>query len=187
MDKKALYKLLERYYNGETDIREEKILYHHFACKERNEPDYETDRLLMMLTQSLKEKQHAALDIEGNLSAYIDDQLTHSFVKRFRTSINRYAVAAAVAVLVGMTALLFYLHYANKPADTFSDPYLAYQEAKKTLLYVSEKLNTGMEPLSNIDKINSGNEALKSFEAIEKNLEMVGFFNIVNQTSSLKK
>lgn len=186
MEKKALHNLLERYYNGETDIREEMMLYHHFASKERNEPDYETDKLLMMLTQSLKEKQHATLDIEGNLSAYIDKQLTHSFVNRLRSTINRYAVAAAIAVLVGMTAMLFYLHYANKPADTYSDPYLAYQEAKKTLLFVSEKLNTGMEPLSNIDKINTGTEALKSFEAIEKNLEMVGFFTFVNQTSSLK-
>ncbi len=186
MDKKTLHNLLEKYYNGETDIREEKMLYHHFTGTEVNEPEYETDRLLLKLTQSLKEKQHATLDIEGNLSVYIDEKLTHSFVKRFRTTINRYAVAAAIAVLVGMTALLFYLHYAKKPADTYSDPYLAYQEAKKTLLFVSEKLNTGMEPLSNIDKINTGTVALKSFKAIDKNLEMVGFFTFVNQTSSLK-
>ncbi|MBN2480185.1 MAG: hypothetical protein JXB19_00465 [Bacteroidales bacterium] len=187
MDKQTLNDLLERFYKGETDIREEKMLHYHLTFSGKDIQDYETDRLLARLTESLKEKQNTVSDIEGSIAAYIDKRMTNTFIKRFRKSINRYAVAAAIAILIGMTGFLFYLRYGESPSDTYSDPQLAYLETEKTLLFVSEKLNTGLEPLSNINKINSGTRPLKSFETIERNLEMVGFFSFINQSSSLKK
>ena len=40
--------------------------------------------------------------------------------------------------------------------DTYEDPYLAYNEAKKVLYLVSEKMNSGREPLKNLEKLDSG-------------------------------
>lgn len=187
MDEKTLNSLLQKFYNGETNTREEKMLQYYFSGSKDILNEYETDRLLVDLTESLKAKQNATIDTEGRLAAYIDEHTADPLLKRFRRTLTRYAVAAAIALLVGMTGLLFYLHYGKRPADTYTDPQIAFQETEKTLLYISEKLNTGMEHLSNIDKINSGTKPLKSFETIEENLEMVGLFTFMNQTSDLNK
>jgi len=116
----------------------------------------------------------------------MDEKLSDSFVDRFRRTFNRYAVAASYLLLVGTAAFFVFRNTGNKLTDTYSDPQLAYLEAEKTLMFVSEKINLGMQPLSNIEAMNTGTRPLKSLEKMEENLAIFGFFTFVNQSSSIK-
>lgn len=187
MDNKTLKILLEKYYRGETALGEEQMLRQHLSEPKDTESDFETDRLLIQLTQMRKAAQAEIPDIEENLSRFLDRNLSDRSLFRSRRSLYRYAAAAVIVLAVGISALLLFRHSGNASTDTFSDPQLAYHEVENTLVYVSEKINTGMAPLSNVDKIRKGTEPLKALDEIEKNLGMVGFISFMNQNSSIRK
>ena len=186
MEKNTLKRLLEKYYRGETTVEEEILLQHYFSGTEKTSLEIETDSLLIRNSQTLKEKQKATSGIEDRLSSFMDEKLSDSFVDRFRRTFNRYAVAASYLLLVGTAAFFVFRNTGNKLTDTYSDPQLAYLEAEKTLMFVSEKINLGMQPLSNIEAMNTGTRPLKSLEKMEENLAIFGFFTFVNQSSSIK-
>jgi hypothetical protein len=75
----------------------------------------------------------------------------------------------------------------RKTPDTYSDPQLAYIETQKALLYISQKMNKGMKPLSNVSKINAGTEPLKNLGKLDESLGMLTLVSFVNQSSNLKK
>jgi hypothetical protein len=96
-------------------------------------------------------------------------------------------IAASIALIVGISGLLIYNAQNRASKDTFSDPRLAYLETQRTLLYISNKMNKGIEPLSNISKINTGTEELRNLGKIDKSLGMLNLVSFVNKSSNLKK
>lgn len=187
MDNKTLKILLDKYYKGVAALGEEQMLRQHLSDPKETGTDFETDRLLIQLTRMRKaEEESEKPDIEANLSRFLDNNLKESFLFRFRRSTYRYAAAAAIVLAIGISSLLVFRHAGNAPRDTFTDPRLAYREVENTLAYVSEKINTGMAPLSNVGKIRKGTEPLKTLYEIEENLGMVGFFSSGNLNSSLQ-
>jgi hypothetical protein len=188
MDNKTLRILLDKYYRGEAALGEEEMLRKHLSDREVMEPDFESDRLLIQLTQMRKkEGGKDAPDLEENLSRFLDRRLSTRSVFSSGRSVFRYAAAAAVVLAIGISALLVFRQSGQGPVDTFSDPQLAYREAENTLVFVSKKINEGMAPLSNVDKIREGTEHLKALNEIEENLGMVGFISFVNLNSSLQQ
>jgi len=187
MDNKTLRILLEKYYKGEAALGEEQMLRQHLSGKEDAGPEFETDRLLIQLMQMRKEAEADAPEIEEKLARFIDSNLPGRSLFTSGRSIYRYAAAAAIILAVGISALLVFRISGPALRDTYSDPEQAYREVENTLAFVSEKINTGMAPLSNVDKINKGTEPLKALAEIEENLGMVGFISIMNQNSSMQK
>ena len=71
-----------------------------------------------------------------------------------------YWISGAAAVILILIGIFVDLKLRENSfevrQDTYEDPYLAYTEAKKVLYLVSEKLNTGREPLKNLEKLDTG-------------------------------
>lgn len=67
-------------------------------------------------------------------------------------------VAAVILVLIGIfiDMQMRKNNVYEVKQDTFKDPYIAYNEARKVLYMVSEKLNEGTKPLKNIDRLDTG-------------------------------
>lgn len=101
--------------------------------------------------------------------------------------IPRIAVAASIAVLIGISGVVVLNKEWHREKDTFSDPQLAYAEAQKTLLYVSQKMNQGMKPLNAVSKINAGAKPLKSLKKLDHSMDMLNRVSFMNQSSNLKK
>jgi hypothetical protein len=101
--------------------------------------------------------------------------------------ITRLAVAATIAVLIGISGIIVLNKEWHKERDTFSDPQLAYAEAQKTLLYISQKMNQGIKPLNSVSKINAGAKPLKSLKKLDHSLDMLNRVSFMNQSSNLKK
>jgi hypothetical protein len=90
---------------------------------------------------------------------------------------------AAMVILVGTLVLIV---NKNREPDlgTFDDPELAYQEAQRTLLYISQTLNHGTKELSNISKLNSGIENLKNLEKLNSGLDKLKLISKINETAT---
>jgi hypothetical protein len=89
--------------------------------------------------------------------------------------------------MIGLAGIFLYQRSSSKATDTYTDPKLAYLETQKALLYVSEKMNKGIKPLSNVAKINSATSQLKSLEKMDRSLEMLNLVSIINVSSNMKK
>ncbi|HJW29206.1 MAG TPA: hypothetical protein VJ508_08125 [Saprospiraceae bacterium] len=142
-------KLIEKYWNAETSLQEESELLQDMV--QSQDPD---SAYFKMIAEARKQKSQLRIeDIRKNNQRTLVPQHRMMVLPVYRW------VASAAAVLLFALAgfgLWNYTHEAAKPspmADSFDDPYQAYQEIKEALAYVSVKMNKSQnEALLNIKK-----------------------------------
>jgi hypothetical protein len=180
MDLKKIEILLQKYYDGETTLEEENVLKAFFAsgdvpdhlkAEEEMFTYYHHPSTDEMPAEGMEEK---ILDAIG----YEDNQNRKQSGKKSIYLIT--SIAASFLILLGSYFLFLNNDKIGFPLkkyqDTFDNPELAYLETKKTLLFISEKLNIGtkelqtistfnktVKELSNLSKVNYGTESLYTF------------------------
>jgi hypothetical protein len=154
--------LLEKYYNAETTLSEEKVLQKYF-----NEADV-PDHLLHHKEQFIYYYRASNLDSPDNewkekLDNKIKEINTFSVNGRKRKLYNVFTgIAASILILVAVY-FQFFVHNDNlkySAENTYEDPEKAYQEAKNTLLMVSEKLNSGVSDFNKFSTFNQYKELI---------------------------
>jgi hypothetical protein len=161
--------LLNKYFEGETSLEEEYSLKEYFnqsRIPEKYEKYSGHFKFLLSESQNRLEDSDVIADYKIERIKINRNNLI------FKIGYTITAVAAVAAILI-----MAYTQYSSLPdkslkldflsQDTYKDPELAYAETKKTLLYVSEKLNDGMEPL----------EKLSEFDKSLNELEKISDFN----------
>ncbi len=171
-------KLLERFYQGETNLEEERWLEDYLsstAVPTELLPDQE----LFKAFKGTEESILVPKDLNAKISHAIDRE--EKSLTRSRR-INLYSFSGLAAGLLAIIAVYVFFLRTDEPVllsaqqgvDTYADPMDAYEEAKRTLAYVSGKLNTGTtemrhmqqvtkttsEPLRSLSKINKGSREL---------------------------
>ena len=175
MDLKKIQSLLEKYYNGESTTQEEEILKEYFQKKDVD-PKFEFDKDIFVFNSSEKKKDAALPDISDEIWENIKRQevkLKKSGNKRFNYAMLR--IAAGFVILFSSYFLLknyiFTQSESIQYTDTYTNPEDAYNETKKTLLYVSQMLNSGADHLEPIQKIEQGARKLKSLSSFNEGLK----------------
>jgi hypothetical protein len=150
--------LIEKYWNAETSPQEEQQLLEEMTGKTGPDAGYFT-----MLAEARKQKSTLTID---DIRRYNQKQ---SLSKQGPAIIPLYRwIASAAAILVFVVAglgLWKYSQQATEPvqmAETFDDPYEAYQEVREALAFVSAKLNKSQnEAMVNIQKAGEYAEMFK--------------------------
>ncbi len=177
-DIQYIERLIEAFYEGNTSIEEEKILYEFFTQgevpphlrKERrmfmqlarlhdDSPSREFDQKLDRLINRLEseEKERKLIPIVNQTSQRID--------WRWITSI-----AAGILIILSIGIFTHITEKTGKSdifADTYTNPEDAYIETQKTLLLVSNKLNKGFEQMETVQK-----SIDKTNKIVEKNIRL---------------
>ena len=156
-DIKQIEALIEKYYNGETSLEEERKLQWFFQTQtvpERLKPEAEMFRYYYL---------RKGEESPGNLNKKLGDLIDQQSQKRILFSSARSfywisGVAASILILVGLWLGFNTNMFNNQQAyqDTFEDPQLAYLETKRVLFMVSDKLNQGTRTLQNLNKLDYG-------------------------------
>lgn len=142
MDYKTIKEILDRYWEGETSLKEEQLLKTYFNSN----------------------KVAKELESFRPLFVYYKEQKSKTTTQSFEELKNKPIVyrliptwlTVAATVLVLLTAGLFYHlnQNASTPSvlavdqtakDTYEDPEVAYKEAKAALFLISKGLNKGMK------------------------------------------
>ena len=165
-------KTLDRFYKGDTTLEEERILEEYFnstTVPEELIPDKD-------LFQSFR-SEYDAIVVPETLNHKIltsIDELERKATRTRRISIFSLSGLAA-GLLVVIAVYLFYIRTdgpsllaSNQMADTYDDPIEAYEEAKRTLVYVSAKLNSGTHELKRVQQVSKSVDPLKSLSKINK-------------------
>jgi len=185
METGQLKTLLDKYFEGLTNLKEEQTLLDYFSGDVGDLPEWNTYKQYFTLLKATRIQSIHTPAFEKRLDAFIDGQAITPKVVRF--PLLRFAAAASIALILGISSFLLIRSQLHQEKDTFSDPQLAYAEAQKTLLYISGKMNRGIEPLSNVSKINAGTEQLKNLNKLDNGLTMLNFISFINKSSNLKK
>jgi len=164
-------KLLDRFYTGETTLEEEQILQDYFSSTSIPE-ELMPDRDLF---RSLGTNDSVAVP-EGLNQKILDviDQQEKKVVRTRRISV--FSLSGLAAGLLVVIALYMGYFRADRPGmiahqmtDTYENPQDAYEEARRTLAYVSAKLNTGTSGLEHVKQVSkTTSDPLKSLSKINK-------------------
>ncbi|MCK5135115.1 MAG: hypothetical protein KAR19_04950 [Bacteroidales bacterium] len=165
-------KILERFYGGETTLEEEKMLKEYFSSTSVPE-ELIPDRDLFQSFGTGSDSIVVPDDLNQKIIASID-QVERKAVRTRRISMFSLSGLAA-GLLVMIAVYLFYIRD-DKPAqltvnhwtDTYEDPLDAYEEAKRTMAYVSAKLNNGTSELKHVKQVSKSAESIKSLSKINK-------------------
>jgi hypothetical protein len=190
-DLKKIEELLEKYYNGETSLDEERKLHWYFQTHDvpmHLGPDAELFR-----SNYKRSAEEVAPELTEKLSKLIDAQDRKSrFILPLRTVRWISGIAASLIILFSLWITFGHdsLRDRTKFADTFDDPKIAYQETMKTLLLVSEKLNTGTKELQQLKKYNQSINKLEpilSFGPSFQSLDKLSKFNEATELITKKQ
>jgi len=183
---KKVRKVLERFYQGETTLEEERWLQDYLSSTTVPEELLADQELFKAF-----EGRGDSIIVPDDLKTRISDSIDREEKRLFRTRrISLYSFSGLAAGLLALIAVyVFFLRTdepvllsANQGIDTYADPMDAYNEAKKTLVYVSGKLNAGTSemrhvqhatktaaaPLKSLSKLNKGSRELSLLGELQR-------------------
>jgi hypothetical protein len=131
-------KILEKYFEAETSIAEEKELKEYFTSSNVAPPLEQYQPLFGYAVQAKQEQFKATIPLNT----------------KKRNSVVWLSVAASVAVLLGVS-LFTYQHYHQPKSNdlgTIDDPEVAFRETQKALAMISEHVNKGIGSMSYLNE-----------------------------------
>ncbi len=186
MEPQQIKTLLDKFEKAATSLEEERLLREYFLRHEEIPAELEPYRAYFQYCESAGMAEHRNTALEARLEELIEKNAPGTKFLRQNRKIYSWVSAAAMIVLIGTMVLI--MNRNRKPdLGTFSDPELAYIEARKTMLYISQTLNYGTKELSNISKINSGVESLRNLEKLNSGLSKLQMLSKIDETKTEEK
>ncbi|HNP32844.1 MAG TPA: hypothetical protein PKN96_06085 [Flavobacterium sp.] len=129
MELDRIEKLVEKYFEAETNIAEEKELKDYFASSDVAQHLEQYKPIFGYAVQAKQEQFNAVIPLK---------------IRRKR--LVWLSVAASVAVLLGVGLFTFNNYNQSKSSDygTYDDPEVAFRETQKALAMISEHVNKGI-------------------------------------------
>lgn len=161
MDSDRLKYLEKRYWAGESSLEEEREL----RAGVKSGADGISEHLVFLF-QEIETNQNQSLDADFEEEFWLKaNTVTNGEARVFTLSLfMRYA--AVGIILCGVTFALWNIILKNDYGqsqttteiaadDTFDDPEVAFEETKRALVFASQKLNKGKEPVQEIKRFYS--------------------------------
>lgn len=171
MEAKEIKQLLQRYFKGESTLKEEQQLKEYFLSKNIAEELKDYSGYFTGIYELTNRSRD--IKLENEIMDFIMQNEPAVKSNNRRIWQNIAGIAASVLILTGIT--LFIIRYEKKPfQDTFNNPETAYAYAEQTLEYISEKYNKGLVELSNFDKLESAAEPFQNnIDKVNKYMEIL--------------
>ncbi|MFV9550347.1 hypothetical protein [Algibacter sp. PT7-4] len=147
-------KLLEKYENGETSLKEEQQLKNYFS----------------------QETVAPHLEIYKPMFAYFLVNKQEQFTKDvpLKTKINfKYKWISVAAVAVLMLGFYFGTSIGQTDLGTYNDPELAFNEFSKSMEMISSKFNKGASTVSYLGEVNKGTSTLGYLNEVENTTSII--------------
>lgn len=170
MELQRIKTLLDKYYQGETTLEEERLLKEYFSKNSPSDIDLADKYLVDFFLAS---KTQIPVDLNEQLDNLIENEWERETKLRFSTILKWAGTVAAVLIVA-----LGILYYQNreKPvvlADSYQDPQEAYEETKKVLLFISNKMNSKTASLKHLSEIDNSLKRCNELSKIDKSLNTV--------------
>ena len=180
--------ILDRFYSGESTLEEEERLSAFFSRGEYPE-DLQSDADLFVRLDNEADDIQVPSGLKGRILESIDRAEAK---ERKGRRISLYALSglaagilAIVAVYTGFLSKDSALMASMEYVDTYEDPEAAYEEAKRTLAFVSAKLNQGADELAHVQQITE--HVARPLQSLEKMNKGSRELNLLGQLQRVKE
>lgn len=152
MDLKLIEDLLNKYYQGETSLEEERKLKEFFI--QEIIPESLRQEQIKFKFYSNASKESIDINFEKKLLKDYSSKNKTIPLRQYNRTLLR--IAASILLIFGT---YFYINRTSSFKEknvygTSDNPELAYAETKKALLLISQKLNKGTKNLNKLSKLN---------------------------------
>ncbi|MDH5366959.1 MAG: hypothetical protein OEW67_08235 [Cyclobacteriaceae bacterium] len=165
MDYKRIEDLLEKYWACETSIVEEKELRTFF----KNEPvpeQFKDTALLFQYFETQSRQKKLGTDFDQKILAQLNEEASTKKTKMVHLFNNYYKVAAVIIMVIVLSLLVTRTIQQEQDkvqmADTFENPEDAFEETKKALLLISNKIGKGKTQMVKLSEFNKAEEKIKN-------------------------
>lgn len=158
MNKDTIRYLLEKFYKGETDSNEDRILENYFLHNDV-ETELSADKEVFLHLSTLKKDDEFTVPdgMEKRICDNVDMWEKHSNANKPRYyALYKYVsgIAAAAAILIGISILLQKnQNDSTEMKDTFDNPQEAYMATENALQLFAEALNKGNAQMDKAKKV----------------------------------
>ncbi|WP_421762866.1 hypothetical protein [Ekhidna sp.] len=129
-------KLLEKYWNGETSLEEEKVIKRHF-------------------------KSNPALSNEGHYFRYLANKKSAKYEGSKSITSKKTWISAAATITIGVLTAALVFNDAKKDPFAIEDPEKALQATREALMMIGSELKQGQNHTLELTKINKAKEELQ--------------------------
>ncbi|MEO9873127.1 hypothetical protein [Ekhidna sp.] len=129
-------KLIEKYWNGETSLEEERVIKSHF-------------------------KSNPALNSESHYFRYLTSQKSVKYKNSKVVNKKRAWVSAAATITIGIITAVLVFNDAGKDPFAIDDPEKALKATREALMMISSELKEGQNHTLELTKINKAKEELQ--------------------------
>jgi hypothetical protein len=173
MEKKEVKYLLQRFFNGESTLAEERQLEKYFQAGKADKDLKEYAGFFGGISELSQNERD--VNLEETIMDHILETESNEKTKYRRLWQTVTGIAASIIIVIG--GLLFYQQGDQQFDDTFNSPEEAYTYAEQTLGYISAKYNKGLEgmdELSNFGKLSAAAEPMqKGVKPVNQYLEVI--------------
>lgn len=136
--------ILEKYFQGETSISEEKELKNYFASSDVAQHLEQYKSLFGYFSKATEQKFNQTIPLQSK-----------------KRNVGWLSIAASVVVLLGISTFT-YLHQPESSDDlgTYESPEAAFEATQKALSLLSKKVNVGIESVSYINEFQNSKELI---------------------------
>lgn len=149
--------LLDRYYSGRASETEEKTLKEYFARPD-SAPEFDDDKAIFSALAGCSDEEEVPKGLESRLSEAIDAWTLMDAPKRsprFLSWKSAVSIAASIAIVALIGASQFVHRTPSAmPADSVTDPEIAYVETQRALTMLVTTLNKGVEGVETAAQLN---------------------------------
>lgn len=141
MELKKIEELIDRYFEGSSNEKEEQVLRSYFL-QENVAPHLIQYQSIFSYFSKAKEEN------------FQPEFVVKDIVKRKKNNRFLISIAASVLVLIGTSIFMFTNYYPDNHNElgTYNDPKIALKETQKALSLLSKHVNTGYESVQYIDE-----------------------------------
>lgn len=150
MESGRIAELLEKYFEGDTSLQEEKLLGDYFAG-ENVAPELEAYKPIFA----------------GFITARQERATKEIRLPKKRFAINNKFAAAVAAVFVGVG--IFFFSQPRLSSDE-KEALEAFEKSRESMMFLSEKFNLGAQQLNYIDEFTESKNKVFESEKIEENI-----------------
>lgn len=163
MNLQEIEKLLDKYFEGETSLSEEEQLREFFTSGKVPGQWMKFEAYFKYLEE---EKELAINDpaFDDKVMARVKESRL-AVITDFRRPWIYWISGVAASVMILVAIFVKFDPFSNRIEDTYKDPQVAYMEARKILLFVSNKFNQGTRNLEPVSALETGLKELKPVSA----------------------
>ncbi len=183
MNLHEIEKLLEKYFEGETSLPEEKLLRDFFTSGDVPERWKDLEKYFRFISNEMSQRLSDPAFDEKIMAGIKEDK--HSPLFDIHRPWIYWIAGVAASILILVAVFVKFDPFSKRIGDTYDDPQLAYAEAKKILLYVSAQFNKGTKNLEPVTTLESGLNGLKPVAAYSKAAGEVKRLNEVEKVSKM--